>query len=160
MKVISSLFVLAFLCAALPALAEEDWERDWTVVTMTLDGSWGIGTDQYLNAATAAAVRDCKAKSKGSNDCGAKLATTKKGWILGMLCGDYRILVTANDREEVEAAAREREFDLKMHYVPELPTCRQVLVVEPVQAATASQAQAPSETPPAHAARIVPSSRE
>ena len=32
--------------------------------------------------------------------------------------------------------------------------------VEPVQAATASQAKAPSETPPAHAARIVPSSRQ
>ena len=32
--------------------------------------------------------------------------------------------------------------------------------VEPVQAATAFQAQAPSETPPAHAARIVPSSRQ
>jgi len=129
-KVISSIFALAFLCAALPALAEEDWERDWTVVTMTLNGSWGMGTDQYLNAATAAAVRDCKTKSNGSNDCGAKIATIKKGWILGMLCGDYRILVTANDREEVEAAAREREFDLKMHYVPDLPTCRQVLVVQ------------------------------
>ena len=130
MKVISSIFALAFLFEALPALAEEDWERDWTVVTMTLDGSWGIGTEQYLNAATAAAVRDCKAKSKGSNDCGAKIATIKKGWILGMLCGDYRILATANDREEVEAAVREREFDLKMHYVPDLPACRQVLVVQ------------------------------
>ena len=160
MKVISSIFALVFLCAALPALAEEDWERDWTVVTMTLDGSWGIGTDQYLNAATAAAVRDCKAKSKGSNDCGAKIATIKKGWILGMLCGDYRILVTGNDREEVEAVAREREFDLKMPYVPDLPACRQVLVVEPVQTATASQARVPSETPAARAARIVPSSRE
>jgi hypothetical protein len=129
-KVIASIFALAFLCAALPALAEEDWERDWTVVTMTLNGSWGIGTDQYLNAATAAAVRDCKAKSNGSNDCGAKIATIKTGWILGMLCGDYRILVTANDREEVETAAREREFDLKMHYVPDLPACGQVLVVQ------------------------------
>jgi hypothetical protein len=160
MKVISSIFALVFLCAALPALAEEDWERDWTVVTMTLDGSWGIGTDQYLNVATAAAVRDCKAKSKGSDDCGAKIATIKKGWVLGMLCGDYRILATGNDRDEVEAAVREREFDLKMHYVPDLPACRQVLVVEPVQAATASEAQAPIERPPAHAARIVPSSRE
>jgi len=160
MKVISSIFALALLCAVLPALAEEDWERDWTVVTMTLDGSWGIGTDQYLNAATAAAVRDCKAKSKGFNDCGAKIATIEKGWILGMLCGDYRILVTGNDREEVEAVAREREFDLKMHYVPDLPACRQVLVVEPVQTATASQARVPSETPAARAARIVPSSRE
>jgi hypothetical protein len=130
MKVISSIFALAILVEALPALAEEDWERDWTVVTMTLDGSWGIGTDQYLNAATAAAVRDCKAKTKGSDDCGAKIATIKKGWIQGMLCGDYRILATGNDREEVEAAVREREFDLKMHYVPDLPACRQVLVVQ------------------------------
>jgi len=32
--------------------------------------------------------------------------------------------------------------------------------VEPVQAATASQAHTPSATPPAHAARIVPGSRE
>ena len=32
--------------------------------------------------------------------------------------------------------------------------------VEPVQAATASQVQAPSATPPAHAAPIVPSSRQ
>ena len=29
-----------------------------------------------------------------------------------MLCGDYRILVTANDREEVEAAVREREHNV------------------------------------------------
>ena len=41
MKVISSIFALAFLCAALPVLAEEDWERDWTVVTMT--SRWHMG---------------------------------------------------------------------------------------------------------------------
>jgi hypothetical protein len=99
-------------------------------VTMASDGSWGISTDQYLGAAIAAAVRECGAKSTGRNDCGAKLATIKKGWVLGMLCGDYRILVTANDREEVEAAAREQEFDLKMHYVPDLPACRQVLILQ------------------------------
>jgi hypothetical protein len=116
------------------AAADEDWEKDWTVVTMARDGSWGVGIDHHIAGANAAAIRECKAG--GGSDCGAEFAATRGGWIIGLRCDDYRILVAGKDLREAEAAALYREIDLKQLYVSDLPSCHRVLTVDPRGAVT------------------------
>lgn len=118
------------------AVAGEDWDHDWTVVTMARDGSWGVGVDPHVAGANAAAIRDCKAISRGGSDCGAEYVATRGGWIIGLRCGDYRILATGKDRWEAEVSALYREIDLKQLYVPDLPVCHRVLTLDPRGAVT------------------------
>jgi hypothetical protein len=86
------------------------WEGDWTVVTFARNGSWGVANDQLQGQAIAAAIRDCKAMSVSPSDCGAQFTTTRAGWTIANLCGDYAIIVTGNSRVEAEKAALAREF--------------------------------------------------
>jgi hypothetical protein len=118
------------------AVAAEDWEQDWTVVTMARDGSWGVGIDRYMAGANAMAVRECRARSGGGGDCGAEFAATRGGWIIGLRCDDYRILIAGKELKEAETAAIYREIDLKQLYVPDLPACHRVLTVDPRAAVT------------------------
>jgi len=117
-------------------VAAEDWDHDWTVVTMARDGSWGIGISRHIAGANAAAIRECRAVSSGGSDCGAELAATRGGWIIGLRCDDYRILVAGKDLKETELAVLYREIDLKQLYVPDLPACHRVLTVDPRGAVT------------------------
>jgi hypothetical protein len=118
------------------AIAAEDWERDWTVVTMAHNGSWGVGIDYPISGAIAAAIRECRAMSSGGNDCGAAFAASRGGWIIGLRCGDRTILATGEDLKDAEATALNREIDLKQFYVPNLPACQRVLTVDPHGAVT------------------------
>jgi hypothetical protein len=122
--------------AAHVSVAAEDWEQDWTVVTMARDGSWGVGIDRHMAAANAAAIRECRAMSSGGSDCGAELAAIRGGWIVGLRCDDYRILATGRDLEDAEVTALNREIDLKQIYLTDLPACRRVLTVDPRGAVT------------------------
>ena len=114
----------------------EDRDQDWTVVTMARDGSWGVGIDRHMAAANAAAIRECRAMSIGGSDCGAELAAIRDGWIVGVRCDDYRILVTGRDFKDAELTLFNREIDLKQIYVPDLPPCRRVLTIAPRGAVT------------------------
>jgi hypothetical protein len=120
------------------AVAVEDWEQDWTVVTMARDGSWGIGIGPHIADAYTAAIRECRAMSSGGSDCGAEFAAIRGGWIIGLRCDDYRILVAAKELKDAEVAALDREIDLKQLYVPDLPACHRVLTVDPRAAVTTS----------------------
>src|SRR5262245_33080713 len=59
---IASGLILVFgsaLAGTIPAKASE--ARDWTVVTMAADGSWGVATASSVGPAIADAIRDCRA---------------------------------------------------------------------------------------------------
>src|SRR4029079_16673621 len=88
--------VAAIVCVAgcvSVALAADDWDQDWTFATLAGAGSWGVAAAPHIAGANAAAIRDCKAMSGGGSDCGAEVAATRGGWIIGLRCNDYRILV-------------------------------------------------------------------
>jgi hypothetical protein len=122
-----SLFPVA--CAVVHA--DEPTDQDWVVATLARDGSWGVGTDHQLGAANAAAVRDCKAMSGGESGCGAEFAAAKRGWIIGLRCDGYHILVAERELKDAEVAAINREIDLKQIYVRDLPPCHRVLTISP-----------------------------
>jgi hypothetical protein len=111
------------------AAENEDWQKDWTIVTMARDGSWGTASHQLIARAIAAAIDNCKAMAAAKTDCGAEFRAVRSGWVLGLLCGDQKILASGNRREDAEADAGLR-IDLKRAYIPGLPSCRTVLIVD------------------------------
>lgn len=78
---------------------------------MAREGSWGVATANSAGPAITAAIRDCRAMAGAPSDCGAQFAATRNGWVLGILCGDQKILATASNLKEAEAAASRREAE-------------------------------------------------
>jgi len=107
----------------------EDWEHDWTIVTMARDGSWGAASHQLMGHAIAAAIDNCKAMTASKTDCGAEFRAVRGGWVLGLLCGDHKVLASGKRRVDAEADAQIR-IDIKRAYIPDLPPCRTVLSVD------------------------------
>jgi hypothetical protein len=112
-----------------------------TVVTLARDGSWGVATAGSQGPAIAGAVRDCRAMAGRSSDCGAQFATTRGGWIVAKLCGDHKIIVTAETRPAADQAALARELALKR-----LQVCTRVLTVGPHGVVLPAQAASAEET--------------
>ena len=104
-------------------------DRDWTVVTMGRDGSWGVGTHSLLSQALAGAIRTCNAMAKQSIDCGAQFTTTKGGWTVARFCGHHRVITTGSNLDAAERAATAAEIELQVSYVPDLPPCQRVVAI-------------------------------
>lgn len=133
---------LAILPFAAPsALAQAECEPEWTVLTVAHNGAWGLSTARTQGEAIAGALRQCEARSPDPGDCGAELVAYRVGWALAIRCGDHRIMVSADDLDEAEAAADERIAALKLTYASGLPPCRRLLTVDP--AGTVTTAKAP-----------------
>jgi hypothetical protein len=124
-----SILVTGVLLAANSAKALD--LDDLTVVTMAIDGSWGVAKAGSQGLAIAAAIRNCQAMAAAPSDCGAQFVTTRGGWVVANLCGDHKIIVAAETREAAEQTALSSEINLKRLYVPEMLPCKLVLVVDP-----------------------------
>src|SRR5262245_22343211 len=112
-----------------------------TVVTLARDGSWGVATATSQGPAIAGAIRDCRAMAGGASDCGAQFATTRGGWVVAKLCGDDKIVVTAETRQAADQAALVRELALKR-----LQVCTRVLTVGPHGVVLPAQTTSAEET--------------
>jgi hypothetical protein len=125
--------LMAILIAAL-LLSVAIWVKaveldEVTVVTMAQDGSWGVGTAGSHGPAIAAAVRDCRARSGGPSDCGAKFIVSRGDWVIAGLCGGQKIFMTAATLEGAERGAMEQER--KLSVVSNGALCRWVFTVNP-----------------------------
>jgi len=125
--------------AALGAL--EDYT---TVLTMAPDGSWGAATEITTHLAIARAIGNCKAMSQSEIGCGAYFTTIRAGWSLGFRCGRDNIVVAAKDLGEAEQAAAHRERELRQLYVPDMPPCLRVVMVDSAGAVIAPRVERPS----------------
>lgn len=123
--------ILAFLLALLlPVPLAAQHHSEWTVVTLALDGSWGVGTSEYYGPALASALRKCEAMSGAQSDCGADVTAVRQGWTLGILCGDHRVLVAAPDLTTAIMDAQARQEYLRDLY-GDLPSCSCVMWADP-----------------------------
>ena len=62
------------------ALAETGWpDADWTVLTVSRSGAWGLSTARTQGEAIAGALRQCQGRSADLSDCGAELIAYKVG---------------------------------------------------------------------------------
>jgi hypothetical protein len=122
------------LCAMLAgSLSCQAADGDWTVLTMARDGSWGVGVQATQGQAMAEAIGTCRAMAGASgdtSDCGASFATTRDGWIVANLCGDYKVLATGSTLGEAETEALNREISLQLRFVPDLAPCRRVVTID------------------------------
>ena len=109
----------------------EEWERDWTVLTMAPDGAWGVATDMGVIEALARAIRSCQAMSAAALGCGAHFTTVRAGWSIALRCGDKNVLVAEIKRDAAEFSAAWREHELRMLYDPDMPPCIRVVTVDP-----------------------------
>src|SRR5262245_196678 len=67
--------------------AESASEPEWTVLTVSTGGAWGVSTARTQGEAIAGALRQCQLKAGKTNDCGAELLSYKTGWSAALLCG-------------------------------------------------------------------------
>ena len=127
------------LAVTSPALAETGWsDEDWTVLTVSRSGAWGLSTARTQGKAIAGALRQCQARSREPGDCGAVQLHYKVGWAIALLCGHHRVMAAAPDRESVEAIANERIAALRQIH-GDLPSCRHLLTVNDVGAVIAAE---------------------
>lgn len=118
---------------AAPSLIDE-WQRDWTVVTMAPDGAWGVATDMYMIKALAEAVDKCTAMTVRNVDyvgCGSHFTTIRAGWTVGLRCGERNIISAEANLNDAEKRANWREFELRRLYDPDMPRCQRVMTVDP-----------------------------
>jgi hypothetical protein len=129
----------ALLAVAWPALAETGYpDEGWTVLTVARSGAWGLSTAPTQGEAIARALRQCQGRSADYSDCGAELIAYKAGWAVAFLCGDHRVMATADDWAAVEAIASERIAALRQIH-GDLPGCRHALTVDPAGAVTGAK---------------------
>jgi hypothetical protein len=122
------------LIAAPSARGQAESDAEWTVLTVAHNGAWGLSTARSQGEAIAGALRQCQSRSPDPADCGAELVAYRIGWGLAILCGDHRVVVSADDLAAAEAAAYERIAALKQSYASGLPPCRRLVTVDPAGA--------------------------
>ena len=120
---------LALLLGASDLTAAAD-ENNWIVLTVARNGDWGIASARTQGEAIADAVLRCHAMTADESDCGAELVAFRSGSGLALLCGDHRVIVTANNSEEADSAAVVRLLVLRELYGSGFPACQHLLRID------------------------------
>jgi hypothetical protein len=131
--------VLVFMVCALiigvsagrTASADDDWQKDVTVLTIAPDGTWGVATDAFVSRAIALAIADCKRKYQREIGCGHRLTSIRAGWSLAFRCGSENVIVAERSLADAEQMARRREDELRTVYVPDMLACVRTVTVDP-----------------------------
>lgn len=82
------------------SLSAADEETSWTVLTVARSGEGGIARARTQGEAIAGALLRCQAMMADKSECGAELVAFRT---LALMCGDYRVIVTASDSEQADA---------------------------------------------------------
>ena len=130
----------ALLLATSP-LSAADEETTWTVVTVARNGNWGIARAITQGEAIAGALLRCQAMTADESDCGAEFVAFRSGLALALMCGDYRVIVTANEFEEADSSALDRLIVLRELHGPDFPVCQHLLRIDSHGALTTFKAK-------------------
>jgi hypothetical protein len=129
------------LLLATPGLSAADEETNWTVLTVAGNGNWGIASARTQGEAITGALLRCQAMTADESDCGAEFVAFRHGVALALMCGDHRVIVTANDSEEAESSALDRLIALRELYGADFPACRHLLQIDSSGALTTFKAR-------------------
>ncbi len=124
-----------------PGLSAADEETSWTVLTVARNGNWGIASARTRSEAIAGALDRCQVMTADESDCGAELVAFRSGLALALMCGDYRVIVTANDSEAADSSALDRLLALRGLYGSDFPACRHLLRIDSYGALTTFKAR-------------------
>ena len=137
-RMLTACFIL--LLATSP-LSAADEETNWTVLTVARNGNWGIASARTQGEAIAGALLRCQAMTADESDCGAEFVVFRSGLALALMCGDYRVIVAANDFEEAESSVLDRLIVLRELYGPDFPVCQHLLQIDARGALTTFKAR-------------------
>ena len=138
---------LAFLWALLTIVPQcIAGDQDWTVVTLTRNGMWGVASASSQSQAMFEAIKLCRATAGPSAGCGARLTAAQGGWIIANLCGDHQVMATGSSLVDAEQEALNREISLQLFYVPDLPPCKRIVTVDSTGAIVPSVSSIPPTT--------------
>jgi hypothetical protein len=129
------------LLVAAPGLSAAAEETNWTVLTVARNGNWGIASARTQGEAIVGALQRCQAMTADESDCGAELVAFKSGLALALLCGDHRVIVTANDPAEADRFALDRLVVLREFHGPDFPVCQHLLQIDARGALTTFKAR-------------------
>lgn len=109
-----------------------DWDKDWTALTVSHTGAWGTHTSPSRVDAMIGAMADCRenAKVTGSG-CGARITTVRAGWSAAYVCGTETFIVIGATFAEVNAAAVNREIELREIEQAVSGPCRRLVAIGP-----------------------------
>ena len=112
------------------ALCAADEETYWTVLTVARNANWGIATAITQGEAIAGALLRCQKMTDDESDCGAEFVAFRSGLALALMCGEHRIMVTAENAEQADSSALERLLALRDLHGPDFPACRHLLQID------------------------------
>ena len=122
---------LALATFAVSAQADDNfWHTDWTVLTVSQSGAWGVGTATSISPAITLAVKNCRQRGgEKVSDCGGIQVTIRNSWALAYACGEVVFTATgASLPSALDEAARE---ELEQRLAQRLPSCRLTVAVDP-----------------------------
>jgi hypothetical protein len=103
-------------------------EEDWTVVTLSRNGAWGVASASSQPVAMAAAITSCRVMASATSECGAQFRAARGEWDL---CGSHKVIAVGRSLDDAEREALNFEISLQLVYAPDLPPCKRVVTVDP-----------------------------
>jgi hypothetical protein len=113
--------------------AGDDWEKDWTALTVSSNGAWGTHTSPNRIEAMIGAMAQCRDRAGvAGSGCGSHIATVRAGWSLAYACGSETFIVTGTTLAEARRAAINREIELReVERVEEIALCSHLVAIGP-----------------------------
>ena len=117
--------------AASAARAGDDWDKDWTALTLATNGAWGSAIHALRVTAMMQAMAQCRERAGSSNGCGSHTTTVRGAWAVGYVCGTETFVVTARSYREAQVAAINQEIELRDFERVEIEACRRIIAIAP-----------------------------
>ena len=110
----------------------DDWDKDWTALTVSHTGSWGTHTSPSRVEAMIGAMTQCREKAAvAGSGCGAHITTVRSAWSLAYACGSETFISTGSTYAEANAAAIHREIELVQIERIAIASCRRLVAIGP-----------------------------
>ena len=128
---IAAAFALGIAAGAAQA-GGDDWDQDWTALTVSSSGTWGSATHASRTTAMMQAMAQCRERAGASaSGCGSHTTTVRGAWTVAYACDAETFIVTARTFSEAHVAAINQEIELRDFERVEIGACRRIVTIGP-----------------------------
>lgn len=121
------------------AVGGEDWDKDWTALTVASNGAWDSARHTSRVTAMTQALTQCRDRAGSSSGCGSLTTTVRGAWSVAYACGTETFIVTATTLREAHLSAINREIELRDFERVDIVDCRQIVAIAPDGAPVSAQ---------------------
>lgn len=109
----------------------EDWDNDWTALTVSSTGAWGSATHASRTAAMMQAMAQCRDRAGASSGCGSHTTTVRGAWTVAYACGAETFVVTGRTFQDAHFASISQAIELREFQQIEIGDCRRIVAIGP-----------------------------